>query len=267
MRDLHSEQPPDAAQAIQDITRIAEARSIEAVWALTITALRAYGFERINYGLTRTREGRSIGDPRDVLFLSTHALDRVRAHHDSGFYLKTPEYRWVMENVGAVSWGWTNAERHAGRLSATECGAMDQIAAARKRAGFSISFAEGTRRSKGAMGLGAARDVTQGALDHWWQRCGASVLALANMAHFKISQMPLPVPGVELTDRQREILEWLADGKTMQDIAVLTDLSISAVEKHLRKARDVLGVETTAHAVAKATLLNQMFTGTEADFS
>ena len=46
----------------------------------------------------------------------------------------------------------------------------------------------------------------------------------------------------------------------MQDICVLTGLSMSAVEKSLRRARDALMVETTAQAVAKASFLNQMFT-------
>ncbi len=36
-------------------------------------------------------------------------------------------------------------------------------------------------------------------------------------------------------------------------------VSIAMVEKHLRLARDVLNVETTAQAVAKGTLMNIIF--------
>jgi len=249
----------DPHATIRTIRRIAEAGQIEDVWHMLVSAVRSFGFERVNYGLTRTRAGYSIGDPKDVLFLSTHALDRVRAHHDSGFYLKTPEYRWVMENVGACSWGWTRVARAENRLSAQECAAMDGIDARRERAGYTISFADDTQRCKGAMGLAAPAGVSQGAVDGDWQRCGDQVTALCNMAHFKLSQMPLPVPGAALTTRQREMLEWIADGKTLRDICVLTGLSLSAVEKHLRRARDRLTVETTAQAVAKASFLNQMF--------
>lgn len=265
MRDLRSDLAPSSGAVVVAISRIAEARTVEDVWAHASHVLNDFGFVRVNYGLTCARAGRSIGDTRDVLFLSTHSLEKVRQHHESGFYLKTPEYRWVLENVGAVSWGWTHAERAAGRLSEQECAAMDQMAARRQRAGYSVSFAEGTLRSKGAMGLAAARGVSQDELDHWWREFGDSVLAVCNMAHFKICSLPLPVPGMTLTDRQRELLEWTADGKTIQDISVLTEISVSAIEKHLRRARDVLGVETTAQAVAKASLLNQMFIGTEVD--
>jgi LuxR family transcriptional regulator len=62
-----------------------------------------------------------------------------------------------------------------------------------------------------------------------------------------------------LTQRQRETLEWVADGKTMQDVGLLMGVSPAMVEKHLRLARDALDVETTAQAVAKAALLNMIF--------
>ena len=250
---------PDASDVFTLINDIAEARSVECVWRRLTAGLLRFGFMRVNYGLTLNLVGKSIGDPVDVLFLSTHALDRVRAHHETGFYLRTPEYRWVLENVGAVSWGWTKAERVAGRLSPEECAAMDELNANRSRAGYSISFAETRQRSKGAMGLAAWRGATQDDVDAHWRDVGASVLAICNMAHFKIVEMPLPVGRSVLTQRQREMLEWIADGKTLQDICVLTDLSLSSVEKHLRRARIALDVETTSQAVAKAAFLNQMF--------
>jgi hypothetical protein len=36
-------------------------------------------------------------------------------------------------------------------------------------------------------------------------------------------------------------------------------VSVAMIEKHLRLARDALSVETTAQAVAKATILNMIF--------
>jgi LuxR family transcriptional regulator len=62
-----------------------------------------------------------------------------------------------------------------------------------------------------------------------------------------------------LTKRQREALEWVGDGQTMQDTAMLMGLTVATVEKHLRLARDTLAVDTTAQAVLKASFSNQMF--------
>ena len=43
-----------------------------------------------------------------------------------------------------------------------------------------------------------------------------------------------------LSPRQRESLEWVADGKTTQDVALLMGVSAAMVEKHLRLAREAL---------------------------
>ena len=80
-----------------------------------------------------------------------------------------------------------------------------------------------------------------------------------NVAHLKIITLPYNAPNRALTKRQREALEWVGDGKTTQDIAVLMGLTVATVEKHLRLARESLAVETTAQAVLKASLHNQMF--------
>jgi LuxR family transcriptional regulator len=83
---------------------------------------------------------------------------------------------------------------------------------------------------------------------------------LNNVAHLKILSLPFTtMSGRRLTKRQREALEWVGDGKTSQDIAVLMGLTQATVEKHLRLARETLGVETTAQAVLKASFQNQMF--------
>ena len=44
--------------------------------------------------------------------------------------------------------------------------------------------------------------------------------ALNNMAHLRILSLPYTAPGRSLTKRQREVLEWVGDGKTMQDYLV-----------------------------------------------
>jgi len=67
------------------------------------------------------------------------------------------------------------------------------------------------------------------------------------------------VPRRPLTRRQREVLEWVGDGKTVQDIALLMGLTPATVEKHLRLAREALEVGTTAQAVLKASYQNQIF--------
>ena len=82
---------------------------------------------------------------------------------------------------------------------------------------------------------------------------------MAQVLHLKLIQFPIAARTRPLTPRQREVLQWVADGKTSQDVAQILGISAAMVEKHLRLAREVLSVDTTTQAVAKATLLNLIF--------
>ena len=238
---------------------IAEAQIIEDAWARGVEILRAFGFGQINYGFTRFRHADAVGDPADALFLTTDDAAHVAAYFESGFYARTPMFRWVSHNSGACSWRWAWVERAAGRLSLDEVQAMEQNWALGVRAGYSIGFAPTSSRSKGVMGLTARPGLDQDQVDAIWKEHGDLILVAAHMLHLKVTQLPYPVQRRPLTDRQRQALEWVADGKTTQDVALLMGISTAMVEKHLRLAREALSVETTAHAVAKASFLNQIF--------
>jgi DNA-binding CsgD family transcriptional regulator len=241
------------------ITRIAEARRIEAVWDLAVGHFRAYGFSRVNYGLTRFRHNRGIGDPDDAVYLSTADADYVRHYFRGGFYARTPVYRWAVSNEGACTWAWVQKAYDAGMLSPEEMDAVRQNAAMGVAAGIAISFPETSSRSKGAVGLIADKGISHDDVEGIWAEKHHEINAVAHVMHLKIVQLPGSNGRRALTARQREALEWVADGKTMQDVGLLMGVSAAMVEKHLRLARDALDVETTTQAVAKSALMNMIF--------
>lgn len=250
------------AQGFDLLSGIAAAPTVEEAWALLVGRLRAAGFSRINYGFTRYRLDQSVGSLDDLVFLTTMGDDYVDFYLRSGFYRTTPIFRWMATNTGVCTWRWVDEDYAAGRLSATEA---ETVRINRKMgisAGITISFPDGLARTKGAMGILADEGLGHDDVDRIWAAEGPELLAACNMAHLRITSLPLKLGRRPLTDRQRQALEWVADGKTAQDIALLMGVSPAMVEKHLRLAREALDVETTAHAVAKAALLNQIFTGT-----
>jgi LuxR family transcriptional regulator len=101
--------------------------------------------------------------------------------------------------------------------------------------------------------------MSQDEADAIWAEHGRDIVVMNNVAHLKILTLPYTGPARGLTKRQREALQWVGDGKTTADIALLMGLTSATVEKHLRLAREALNVETTAQAVLKAAFLNQMF--------
>jgi DNA-binding CsgD family transcriptional regulator len=57
-----------------------------------------------------------------------------------------------------------------------------------------------------------------------------------------------------LTAREREVLEWVAAGKTNRDIAAILGAGPRTIEKHLERVYEKLGVETRTAAVRRAHL-------------
>lgn len=241
------------------ILRIAEAQGVDAVWSLATGYFRGLGFSRVNYGFTRFLHGSGIGNPDDALFLTTATPDYAAKYFVGGFFSRTPAFKWAQRNTGACTWKWVREAMEAGELTPDEMVALRQNAAMGVLAGITISFPEASARAKGAMGLIADPGLDEEAVERIFDRDGARLQAVAQVMHLKIVQLPQSNRRRALTARQREVLEWVADGKTTQDVALLMSISPAMVEKHLRLAREALDVDTTAQAVAKATLLNLIF--------
>ncbi len=238
---------------------LANCQSIETLWDKHTRKMAEYGFDRILYGFTRYRSGASLGDPEDFVILSNQPKEYMDVFIGEGHYIHAPMVRWALENEGACSWSLLRDMAEQGVLSEAE----QRVVAFNQRmgvkAGYTISFKSISARSKGAIALTARESMSQAEVDAIWAEHGHDLHLMNNIAHLKILTLPYETPGRSLTRRQREALEWVGDGKTMQDIAVLMGLTSATVEKHLRLAREALAVETTAQAVLKAAVANQMF--------
>ena len=57
---------------------------------------------------------------------------------------------------------------------------------------------------------------------------------------------------IQLTKRQREVLELIADGKTTKQVAYTMKIAQRTVMAHLSDLKKKLGAETRAHAVMLA---------------
>lgn len=62
-------------------------------------------------------------------------------------------------------------------------------------------------------------------------------------------------PSIELTPRQRQVLQLLAEGNSAKQIGALLDISARTVETHKYKMMDDLGVNSTAQLVQHAIRL------------
>ncbi len=242
---------------LSDVETIAGANSVEDVWQLLSKRLGDYGFDRVIYAFTRFKGRKSYGDPLDALILTNHTPRYAEKFFGEAMYFNAPMVRWTAEHVGACSWRWVH--ENIQQMTPGELKVIEFNRSMGVLAGYSISFPHTSYRSRGAMALTAPEATTQDEVDAIWAQHGRLIHALCNVAHLKLMSLPYGNAKRSLTKRQREVLEWVGDGKTTQDIAMIMGLTPATVEKHLRLAREALEVDTTAQAVLKASMQNQIF--------
>ena len=238
---------------------VSNAKSMEELWSAHCDKMAEYGFDRLLYGFTRYRTDTSLGDPEDFIILTNHDPAYTNVFFGEGLYFHAPMTRWALENEGASSWRLVGEMFDDRVLTPQEQKVVSFNLKMQVTAGYTVSFKSVSVRSKGAIALTAKPGMNQEDVDAIWDEHGRDIHLMNNVAHLKILTLPYSGPNRALTPRQREALEWVGDGKTTQDIAVLMGLTSATVEKHLRLAREALSVETTAQAVLKAAMQNQMF--------
>jgi len=241
---------------LEDLTN---AQSIESLWDMHCRRMDDYGFDRLLYGFTHYRTNTSLGDPDDYVILTNHSAAYTDVFMGQGLYFHAPMVNWALKHEGAASWNMVRDMQATGTMTASERKVMEFNHSMDVTAGYSISFKSISPRSKGAIALTARKGISQEEVDATWKRFGHEILVMNNIVHLKIMTLPYAGPGRGLTKRQREALQWVGDGKTTQDIAIIMGLTAGTVEKHLRLAREALNVDTTAQAVLKAAFQNQMF--------
>lgn len=241
------------------LERLLATEDIRETWALHCARMAGFGFDRMLYGFTRFRTAKGYSNLDDTLVLSNHEAAYLDEFISSGMFSEAPMVKWATENVGACLWRGVAERAAAGELSEGERRVPEFNLRFGVLAGVSIAFPDTSSRAKGAIGLCARRGLTQDDVDAIWEEHGRELLVLNSVLHLKISAMPFSTTRRQLTPRQREVLEWVGDGKTAADIALIMGLTVATVEKHLRLAREALEVETTAQAVLKASMQKQIF--------
>lgn len=244
---------------LEHLEKVLLTNDVGAIWALHCQLMAQYGFNRLLYAFMPFRAALGHDDIADALILSNHDPDYLRAFLTDNVFMEAPMVKWTMHNTGVCSWSYVRQQYERGELTRAQLEVLELNASFGINAGYSIAFEDSSARSQGGIGLCAERGLSQAEVDDIWARHGRELLVMNSILHLKISNMPLVTARRALTVRQREVLEWVADGKTTADIAMIMGLTNATVEKHLRRAREALDVETTAQAVLKASMQKQLF--------
>jgi DNA-binding CsgD family transcriptional regulator len=104
-------------------------------------------------------------------------------------------------------------------------------------------FGPNGRNGYVGLALGHRRDETSEELLHEFQ----AIAQLAHQRYCELITTGTPEP-VSLSPREKEVLEWVARGKSNSAISGILGISANTVDTHLRRTYDKLGVSdrTTA---------------------
>lgn len=243
----------DGMSLVGYLHQLYAASRIEQAWALHVCQMADYGFDRMLYSNACLPAG--VGVLEDTLILSNHARSFLDPFLASGMWRHGVFLRRA-EARGLRSILWHHRDL---LLTPEERGVLAFRHTHRVIAGCTVSFQGLGVLGRAAVGLCARPGLTQQDVDAIWQRHGQAIEVMNIAFHLRVATLPVDLPGRKLTPRQREVLCWASDGKTVEDIAQLMGLTAPTVEKHLRLARAALGVQTTTQAVLKASFLNQLF--------
>ncbi|MDG4648829.1 LuxR family transcriptional regulator [Roseibacterium sp. SDUM158017] len=233
--------------------------NVDELWAHHTRVMADFGFDRLFYAFNAFRGAGLYDNPEDALVLTNMPTDYIEAYVGGGMFRDGVMMRWAIGNTGAASWREVYREMSSvpptsGERALRELNERHGIVA-----GYTISFPMAIKNANAGIGMAVRQGMTQDDADAIWAEHGTEIMIINHVAHLCILQLPAEGQQRLLTPRQAEVLELVADGKTMQDIALLLGRNVATIEKHLRGARDALGVETTAQAVRKASILNQIF--------
>ena len=240
--------------------RMLKITTIEDAWSMHTGRMAEYGFDRVFYAATRFRNFGDFGDIEDALILSNHDKEYLQVFLGKRLFEHAPMVRWVSGSTQMfASWSFADAMRNSPNLTDGEREVLRLNERFGIVAGYSLRFIETSQRNTSGMGLCAQRGMSQSDIDAVWEEYREEIILLNNLFHLKVTTLPHMGQRRALTERQREVLQWVADGKTVQDISMIMGLNANTVEKHLRLARKALNVETTAQAVVKLAAMNQFF--------
>ncbi len=131
---------------------------------------------------------------------------------------------------------------------------------------FGISDRGLTIPVRGPYGDIGMLSVTRDCSAEEWQKLSAHILSdlqsVAVHVHDTVMRSDIVSRALRypaLSTREREILQWIAAGKSQQDVGDILGISHRTVEVHLRSGREKLYALTTPQAVGRAIMLGLIY--------
>jgi len=206
--------------------------------------MEEHGYERIAYSLVTDHP--SLDLPKQHGLATSYPADWMQ-HYTEQRYLK--EYPVVIAILRSGAPFFWNDLHNAPDMSQYSLDILNKGNEAGVKDGIGIPMYGNAGE---VVGIGLAKKVTDKKRDFQFM---AGAYLLSSFFHQKFRQLLVKDSVDHITDRERSILSWAAEGKTDDEISDILTLSVNTVRYHWKNIFKKLGANGKMYAVSKALTL------------
>lgn len=218
--------------------------SQEELFARITSFGREIGFERCAYGV---RAPFPITSPK-IIMLNNYPRSWQQVYVEKGYLQIDPAVRHGLASLSPYVWSgidgkseevsfWEDANSH----------------------GIVSGWAQPVLAANGIRGMFTVTRSAESISDKEIRDRMPQLLWLSQVAHYGLARHLIQRPDSarlnELTDRELEVLRWIAEGKTSSEIAIILGISERTVNFHANRAMAKLEAPNRTAAVVRAVLL------------
>ena len=246
----------DSDGLIEDLAR---AETPAARFIALTAGLAKLGLDTINYGFFDVQAAAVA--QADITFLTTMSDDWMRYYMDRN--LSQTDSHVLRVRAGKITpyfWGESIIDR---LNSSGEHTTASEAMEAGLRSALCVPLTSPMDPFAPVAGISLGSSLDESELKRVVQEHGPALLSIAYLFHnASIRQIWQDQAGSKpLSQREKDCLQYLADGRRQDSIAEHLGLARVTIEMHLRNARDKLGARTLNEAVAKALIFGEIRRG------
>lgn len=222
------------------LRKVSKAKTLASLWRLMVLHSRSYGFQSVSYYLLKS----GIHQPAMAPVFYGFSDELVAAYLSQDYNRLDLAPRIALAH--GVPMRWSDIWRGADATEA-EFGFLEALRAAGVTDGFALPcFGPGGRDAN--VGLSGMTDAT---------RCNDEALhelhAVAQAAHLRICALTSEQLRMEkqLSQRELQILDWVARGKSNGVIADILHISVGTVDTYMRRIYEKMDVSDRTSAAVK----------------
>lgn len=230
------------SETISFIQKLDRARSPEEVCTLLLDITRRFGVERVLAGLIPI-PGADRHTQLSHVVMNAWPEEWARRYFSHGYLFRDPTIEQVQR--ATIPFLWSDLEpEYRSDLAAKRI--MAEAGEFKLKEGYTIPLV--TLEGEVA-GFSLAGERLEIAPEEKPMLALVATYALGRA--LPLRQAPKR-PAADLSPRERQALQWAAEGLSDRDISEKMGISEHGVDKHMRSARSKLGVASRTHAVAEA---------------